>query len=74
MNSAFYLPLSSTSYSFEIKPKWGSLPKSCLLVITRYPMHDGERVYCRYCMQQYQKVMSGKIHQHSSYCPLKLFQ
>lgn len=46
---------------------------SCLLVITRYPMHDAERIHCRYCMQQYQKVMSGKFHQHSSYCPLKLF-
>lgn len=72
--SAFYIPSCSSSLSFEIKPKWGSLPAYDLTILfTRNPMHDAERIHCRYCMQQFQKVASGKFTTQSTYCPLNLF-
>ena len=39
----------------------------------RNPIIEAEKIECRYCIQQYQKLVSGKFTSHSSYCPLKLF-
>ncbi|KAK8824963.1 hypothetical protein WA538_005628 [Blastocystis sp. DL] len=64
-----YLPVSASSgnpvLSFELKPKWGSLP--------RHPMDPIETEMCRYCIQQCQKLRSGKVHEHSCFCPIELF-
>lgn len=79
VDNAFYLGRDDSAshpiYSFEIKPKWGSLPKQeweCL-VIARHPLHPAEKTACRFCIQQYQKLESGKFSVLSQYCPLKLF-
>ncbi|KAK8833154.1 hypothetical protein WA577_002768, partial [Blastocystis sp. JDR] len=69
VDNAFFLGRDDSAshpiYSFEIKPKWGSLPK--------HPLHSAEKTACRFCIQQYQKLQSGKFSVLSQYCPLKLF-
>ena len=32
-----------------------------------------ETEMCRYCIQQCQKLRSGKVHEHSCFCPIELF-
>ena len=79
VDNAFYLGReewnSHPIYSFEIKPKWGSLPKweYKFILICRHPLHPAEKTTCRFCIQQYQKLHSGKFSVLSQYCPLKLF-
>ena len=43
------------------------------MVISRHPLHPAEKEACRFCIQQYQKLQSGKFSVLSQYCPLKLF-
>lgn len=32
-----------------------------------------ETKMCRHCIQQYKKLRSGKVHEHSCFCPVELF-
>ena len=77
-----YIPNSSfdgkqTLYSFELKPKWGSFPKYGgdfdLHLRCRHPMKPVEQIMCRHCIQQYQKLRSGKVVEVSQFCPIQLF-
>ncbi|KAK8807586.1 hypothetical protein WA171_000540 [Blastocystis sp. BT1] len=67
MEDASYIPslLDSITYSFELKPKWGDLPKN--------PLSKAEKVMCRHCIQQYQKLRMGKVKEISQFCPIQLF-
>ena len=40
---------------------------------TSHPMDPIETEMCRYCIQQCQKLRSGKVHEHSCFCPIELF-
>ena len=71
-----YIPHRQSSVvTFEIKPKWGSLPQWLLgwSVISSHPIEAVEQTKCRFCIQQYKKLRSGKATSLSLYCPLRLF-
>ena len=66
VEDAMYIPHRQSSVvTFEIKPKWGSLPL--------HPIEAVEQTKCRFCIQQYKKLRSGKATSLSLYCPLRLF-
>lgn len=39
----------------------------------RHPLNDTEKVMCRHCIQQYQKLQIGKVKEVSQFCPIQLF-
>lgn len=39
----------------------------------RNPLSKAEKVMCRHCIQQYQKLRMGKVKEISQFCPIQLF-
>ena len=39
----------------------------------RNPLSEAEKVMCRHCIQQYQKLRIGKVKEMSQFCPIQLF-
>ena len=77
MEDVSFIPssLDSVTYSFELKPKWGDLPKLVVLRCEsrRNPLNETEKRMCRHCIQQYHKLRSGKVKEMSQFCPIQLF-